>query len=175
MGWKNVRDHYGIGHIVKLVDGSLHVGSPYVGDLVTVSPEGEATINRTFRDSPELLRYRDAINADPALYRRLMDEPDTFSASIPVYTWKGGEIVEKRCEEVGWPNPTHDGEMMYENTFFLDRDDALRRALESSRGLVERLEEHVAEAKATLDRRQKMLDQAMVDEALLRMDAMKRG
>ncbi len=172
MGWKNVREHYGIEHIVKMVDGMLHIGSPYVGDLVVVSPEGVAEINRTFRDSAELQRYRDDIHADPATFRRLMAQPDVFSASIPVYTWRGGEILEKRCEEVGWPNATHDGDLMYDNAFFLDRGEALRHALSDARSLVERLEENVAEAEQTLARRRAMLDQAMVDEALLKMDAM---
>ncbi|MBP7824848.1 MAG: hypothetical protein KA011_06535, partial [Pseudomonas sp.] len=29
---------------------------------------------------------------------------------------------EKRCEALGWPNTTHDGQLMYENMFSADRD-----------------------------------------------------
>lgn len=48
--------------------------------------------------------------------------PDTFSASLPVYVFQDGQIVEKRCEAYGWPNCTHDGQCMYSNEFSEDRE-----------------------------------------------------
>lgn len=172
MGWKNVREHYGIGHIVKIVAGTLHIGSQYVGDLVTVTPDGVATVNRTFSNTAELLRYRDAINSDPGRFRELMANPDTFTASIPVYTWKDGEIVEKACEEFGWPNVTHDGELMYENTFFLDRRDTLKRAIREASAAVEAYERTLQEAREHVVRREALRDEAVRHETSLRMLAM---
>lgn len=61
----------------------------------------------------------DAINADPTAAAALLAKPDTFAASIPVYTWDASyAIVSHQCEELGWPNVTHDGALMYRNTFF---------------------------------------------------------
>jgi len=172
MGWKNVREHYGIGHIVKMVDGTVHIGSQLVGSLVTVTPEGHVEVNRTFSGSADLVRYRELIDADPALFRDLMARPDVFSASIPVYTWSDGQIVEKACEKFGWPNVTHDGELMYENSFFLDRREALRHAIEDAKATREAHERIVLEKRRDLADREAMLELAFRHEMLLRMDAM---
>lgn len=40
---------------------------------------------------------------------------DTFTASIPVYSYEDGTIIEKLCEKPGSPNLTHDGDLMYDN------------------------------------------------------------
>jgi hypothetical protein len=172
MGWKNVREHYGIGHIVKVVDGHVHIGSGYVGSLVTVTPEGRAEVHRTFSDSRDLVRYREQINGDPALFRELMARPDVFAASIPVYTWNDGRIVEKACEEFGWPNVTHDGEIMYENRFFLDRKEAVAHAIRDARAAVEEYERIVAEKRDDLARCEAMLEEAGRHEIAYRLAAM---
>lgn len=161
MGWKRVKEHYRIDHIVKMVDGVMHIGSSYVGALVTVTPEGRAETDRTFSSSADLRRYRDEINSDPDLYRRLMAEADTFAASIPVYTWRDGEILERFCEEFGWPKVTHDGTLMYDNTFFLDRREALKEARRDAGAAVEGARRRIAEARDELVRRETMLDEAL--------------
>lgn len=172
MGWKNIREHYGIGHIVKVVDGTVHIGSQSVGSLITVTPEGHAEVNRTFSGSADLVRYRELINADPALFRELMARPDVFSASIPVYTWKDGRIVGKTCEKFGWPNVTHDGELMYENRFFLDRREAQRHAVQDAKAIREAHESIVLEKRRDLAESEAMLEEVFTHELLLRMDGM---
>jgi hypothetical protein len=73
------------------------------------------------------------MEADPATLKRLVSSPDTFEKSIRVYTYEGAEILEKFCETPGWPNVTHDGEMMYDNTFSTDRDTVVEWAINNAR------------------------------------------
>lgn len=121
MGWKNLKDHFKIDHIVQVVGGVIWIGSGYVSDLATIDPEtGEVLENQTFRG---FLRqqYPAMLEADAAEIVRLISEPDAFEKSLTVYTYDGGDIIEKQCEELGWPNVTHDGALMYQNSFSSDK------------------------------------------------------
>jgi hypothetical protein len=51
----------------------------------------------------------------------MVEVTDSFSASITVYTYDGGQILEKQCETTGWPNITHDGLIMSDNAFSTDK------------------------------------------------------
>lgn len=120
MGWKNLKEHFKIEHIVQVTQKGICIGSGYVHDLATIDPTtGTVRENPTFRD---FLRehYPALLESEPAEIARLINAPDSFSASITVYTYDGGNIIEKQCEALGWPNVTHDGEVMYENQFSAD-------------------------------------------------------
>jgi hypothetical protein len=163
MGWKSVRDHYRIGHIVQVVGDDLLIGSGYVSDLVRITPEGRIVENRIFRREGDLGRYVDEMEADRPLLLDLMARKDGFERSIPVYGWSGSTIVEDACEEFGWPNVTHSGWLMYDNTFFLDREDAIRRAILSARSRIESWAERVEEAQRALVEKTTGLDRARLD------------
>lgn len=160
MGWKRIKDHYGIGHIVHVSDGNLLIGSPYIHDIIVVAPDGRV-VKEYDRSGGDLARYQSDIASNPAEFARLFAEEDVFSASIPVYTYrtyKGAEIIEKACEELGWPNVTHDGDIMYDNTFFTDRNKAVVAARkDAAAGLrwaqerLEKLREDLAKAEADLE------------------------
>lgn len=128
MGWKNVKNHYRIEHFVHLRNGNLCIGSPYIPDIIVVQPDG--TLLKVERSaSADLQRYQNDIKADPATFQQLMQEPDQFDASITVYTYADGQILTQQCEEPGWPNVTHDGQLMYENTHFTDRAMCIEKAI----------------------------------------------
>lgn len=132
MGWKNIKEHYRIKHIVLVSDGMIFIGSPYVHDLIRVSTLGEVMWGSLGRCSGELARYHAEMTADRAKLRELFHQPDTFAASLPVFTYADSEIIEKQCEAFGWPNTTHDGALMYENTFFRTREEAVKAAKENA-------------------------------------------
>ncbi|NTF07156.1 hypothetical protein G6L37_13465 [Agrobacterium rubi] len=127
MGWKNVKEYYRIDHQVQITEEGICIGSPYVHAIIVISLDGEI-VKAYDRQNEKLKRYQADLNADPRKLRELIALPDTFSASIPIYTYHGAAIIEKFCEELGWPNVTHDGLMMYENTFFALKEDALSAA-----------------------------------------------
>ncbi|MEW9523891.1 hypothetical protein MRBLRH8O_001706 [Agrobacterium radiobacter] len=128
MGWKNVKEHYRIDHQVQVTNEGICIGSPYIHAIIVISLDGTLVKedDRTLND--KLSRYQAEMKADPGKLRDLVLSEDKFSSSIPVYTYDGATIVPKFCEELGWPNVTHDGAMMYDNTFFADREAAVEAA-----------------------------------------------
>lgn len=163
MGWKSVRDHYRIAHIVQVVGHDMLIGSGYVSDLIRIGTDGTVVLNRIFSSQADLCRYVYEMQADPALLLSLMARKDEFERSIPVYGWSGSTIVEDACEEFGWPNVTHLGALMYDERFFLDRDDAIRRALSSARSRIGSWTERVEEAERMLADKKAGLDRARLD------------
>lgn len=151
MSWKNVKDHYRIGHQVQIREGRICIGSPYIHDIIRVSLDGVVTWgNLGASSNGDLARYYAEMTADPAKLRELIAAPDTFTASIPVYTYDGGTIIEKQCEVFGWPNCTHDGMMMYENTFSADKAKVIAAAKRSAALGVKAWLDNIKEAEARL-------------------------
>jgi hypothetical protein len=147
MSWKNVQDHYRIGHQVQIRDGRICIGSAYISDLIRVTFDGVVTWgNLGPSNNAALARYHAEMTADPAKLRELIAAPDVFAASIPVYTYDGGTIIEKHCEDLGWPNCTHDGLMMYENTFSTDKAWVVARAKRNAECGIEAWRDNLAQA-----------------------------
>jgi hypothetical protein len=134
MGWKNVKEHYRIGlHLVHVTNEGICIGSGYCLNQMVISRTGE--LLKVDEREPAMRRYRSEMEADPMTLRRLIETPDQFRRSIPVFTFDGATIVEKQCEEFGWSTVTHDGELMTDARFSLDRKQAIvlaRRAAEES-------------------------------------------
>lgn len=155
MGWKAFKEHYRIAHDVQIVpDKGICIGSAYVHDIIVVGLDGVITRVWSPRPGDELARYQEEISADPAKAKALIEQPDTFERSITVFTYEGSEIIECACEELGWPNVTHDGRMMYENTFSADRAEVVAWAIRSARSSIEAWTDIVAQRdKETADAR----------------------
>ncbi len=130
MGWKNIKEHYRIGHHVQVVPGKgICIGSGYIHDIIVLSQNGEC-LKRYSGPNEDLKRYQAEMDADPTKIATLIAEPDVFNKSLPVFTYDDGVIIECACEEYGWPNCTHDGRMMYENTFSPNKDQVIKWALQ---------------------------------------------
>lgn len=158
MGWKNVKEHYGIKHIVQVTEVGICIGSGYIHDLIVIGPNGPR-MERGELSNDYLRRVYAAMVADPVKLRELVETPDVFEASIPVYTFENDEVVEKVCEKLGWPNITHDGCVMYDNTFSHDKAVTVARAkcntelgIESAQERIVSVEEDLAKARARLAR-----------------------
>jgi len=151
MGWKNVKEHYQIGHIVQVSTKGICIGSPYIHDLIVIGSDGRLIKQRDSLNG-DLQRYQREMEDDRETLQRLIEEPDVFTASIPVFTYDGGEIIEKRCEELGWPNVTHDGEMMFENTFSADKKEVVAWAKRNAASEVDWMR------KAILEHEEKLAD-----------------
>lgn len=129
MGWKNVKEHYRIGHIVQVrKDKGICIGSPYIHDLIVIGFDGSIIKKLDSGVNEDLKRYQAEMLADMAKLKELVDSPDVFERSITIWTYEGGDIIEKQCEVPEWPNVTHDGEMIYENTFSFDRSQVIEWA-----------------------------------------------
>lgn len=173
MGWKNIKDHYRIGHIVSVGEKGILVGSVYIHDLIVISHDGSSvewgSIGRC-DENRDLSWYYAEMKADPDRLKRLARTPDEFSKAIPVYTFEEetGRIVEAFCEEPGWPNVTHDGALMYENRFSTNREEVVRWARENLQAAIEYFQSRLKEEQERLETTRQQLDQTR--EALARLE-----
>lgn len=151
MGWKNIKDHYRIGHIVQIREGRFCIGSPYVPDLIRVTFDGVVSWgNLGPSENDDLARYYAEMTCGPGKLSKLIKAPDTFKKSVVVFTYEGGEIVEKQCENYGWPNVTHDGLLMYDNSFSAKKENVVRWAKRNAAAGVELTVSRLAEIKEEL-------------------------
>lgn len=121
MGWKAVKEHYQIEHSVQVTEDGICIGSPYIHNIIVIGQDGKLTRRYDGRANDELARYQRDFDSDPETLKHLVESPDTFSDAVAIYTYKDGEILEKVCEKPEWPNVTHDGQMIYDNTFSTDK------------------------------------------------------
>lgn len=157
MGWKTLKEKYQIRHNVQVEENMVCIGSGYIHNLLMINhATGEIKKNSTFNNFGER-EYPALMSAAPSEIIDALAVDDVFQRSIPVYTYEGSQILKKYCEEVGYPNTTHDGCMMYENTFSTDRDEVVRWAIRNAeagisltQSSIERLENDLASSKAML-------------------------
>lgn len=148
MGFKTIEQHYGIKHIVSVRNEGKHgkcicIGSPYIHDIIVIRIS-DAKVVKRYKDgkyndgwsiNENLKRYDMEICADQETgkLRELIDRKDTFERSLPVYTICKRVVEKDYCEEYGWPNCTHSGELMYNNTYFKTRKEAYSYLLTDTR------------------------------------------
>lgn len=172
MGWKAIKENYRIGHIVQVTDEGICIGSGYIHDLIVISPDGSKVTPVSYGLSGDLVRIYDEITADLDKAKELLSIEDKFENSITVYTYEGSNILEKQCEALGWPNVTHDGRLMYDNTYSIDRGQVIRWALKGSEASVEAFAEFIADQEKRLTEIRGRYEQAVTDrDALAKMVA----
>ena len=128
MGWKAIKNHYGIGHIVQVSPlGRILIGSAFIQDLIAIDREKKVveTGKLGIGGSNELRRIWDEIHGDLDQLWSLAEQEDSFEAALPVFTYADGAILELSCEARGYPHVTHCGRLMYDNQFFDNRIDAI--------------------------------------------------
>lgn len=173
MGWKNVKEHYRIGHTVQVSDAGICIGSPYIHDIMVINKYNGNFIARYIMGGNEdLKRYQIEMDADPDKLKKLVTDPDQFSASIPVFTWKGGDILQFLCEVPGYPNITHDGQLMHENDFSTDRKQVMAWAVQSAENHVRQSIRQFGEAEESLAKLRRRMGDDLADLAKLRFEAL---
>lgn len=171
MAWKNIKDHYRIGHIVQKRGGLITIGSSFVHDLIRVTLDGKVSWgNLGDSKNDDLARYYAEMTADLGKVKELIDTPDTFSASLTVWTYNDSEIQEKQCEAYGYPNITHDGLIQYENTFSPDRDQVVAWAKRNKAYGIKSYNRLVKEAEVRLAETQQWLAESQAHLAKLETD-----
>lgn len=170
MGWKAIKEAYGIEHIVCVTAKGICIGSGYVHDLAVIDPaSGTVRENNTF--SGFLAKnYPGLAAASPDDILGHVQAEDSFAAALPVFTFEGASIIEKRCEALGWPNLTHDGDLMYENRYSADREVVIGWAKRSVELEAAHLTEAVSRAEEQLADLQSRLVNARAHQEKLATD-----
>ena len=144
MGWKKVKEHYDIKHLVQVSTRReydqkpcIFIGSPYISDIIVIRIEDGKILKRYTRGSNDLL---DALmpklddDEKNGTLKAIIDDPDTFENVKPVYFYGDyRHVIEMECEEYGWPNTTTDGQLMYENEFAPTPEEARAQLLNRSK------------------------------------------
>ena len=130
MGWKNIKDNFKIEHIVQIRDNRICIGSGYIGEIISISFDGKVikSYDLSSRSNEDLSRYQKEINKAEknGELKKLIDLPDSFGNLKPIYTCEKGRVIKKFCEDYEYPNVCTDGDLIYENTFFIKRNDAVK-------------------------------------------------
>lgn len=169
MGWKNVKESYQIGHQVCVAEKGICIGSGYIHDLIVIGLDGVVKKRFDGSSNDDLRRYQQEMDADPEKLKRLVQTPDSFEVAITVYTYDGGDIIEKQCEALGWPNVTHDGCMMYENTFSADREIVVGWAKRNADLGIKYAQERIEDAKVSLNELEASLVEVKAERAKLEL------
>lgn len=120
---------------------------------------------------PFLEKYYPALHGTPpAEIKAILDAPDVFERDIVVYTYRGGEIIEQLCEEVGWPNVTHDGELQMDNKHSPDKREVIGWAKRSAFLGAKRMRKTIADQEKELARFRTYLAEHEADAAKLASD-----
>ena len=144
MGFKTIKQHYDIGYIVAIYNEEKYggdcicIGSGFVHGLIAINIEtGKVFYSSSVTpgENSEIGQLAARIKADEknGVLRALIDEPDTFARNLPVFTTENWAVKAEQCEEYGWPNTTHTGRIMYENTYFRTRAEAYADLLKDTK------------------------------------------
>ena len=165
MGWKNVKEHYGIDGVVHIKQDEIWVG---VDGLVTISLEGNLLKAERDYYGKSLHNAVTKMRSDPDKLRSLVITPDRFGPLTTIWTYDRNSIIEKRCEIVGWPNCCTDGELQCDNTHSVDREIVLQWAIESATARLEQCSRFMQQKSEELMTAQEHWREANHDLSLLR-------
>jgi len=140
MGFLALQKEYKIEHIVAVYNEKKYggkvicIGSPYIHDIIVIDMDGYLVRRDDGRSNDNIKRYMKEFDNDPEKLKRIVKQEDDFSEyTKPVYIYDDGKIREELCKEIGWPNTTTTGELMYENTSFGTYQEAFKYAVRSVR------------------------------------------
>lgn len=133
MGWKAVKDYYKIKHIAHIINGQFVIGSPMSPRIFVFSPKGDFLGQSEGTINIDLIRYKTEILTDVNKFVELFQSEDKFDQDIPVWFYRDGKVSIDHCENFGWPNVTHSGQLMYINAeFHKSEEEAIRASLENA-------------------------------------------
>lgn len=148
MGWKTLKEHYGIRHLVQVkthIDGIggdrfIVIGTTSMYDLIVIRcSDGKIVKTNTFCNNV-LQDYLNKMGRDGrAVVKELIDTEDRFNEDnlMDVYAIEEYEgrkrIVLKHAEKFGWPNVTTDGMLMSASNSFKTKDEAVEELLNASK------------------------------------------
>jgi hypothetical protein len=115
----------------------IGIGSQYVHDIISIDKETRkvklSDIARSGARWPEWESCKEKLKwimADPE-FNEIVEGNDP-ECDIPVFFAEKGEIVQETTDVWGWPNVTHTGKLMYENTFFKTKEEAVEYGIEDA-------------------------------------------
>lgn len=139
----------------------IAVGSPLCHDLISVNKE---TLKLkyaldTFREGRkclegkgELLFIWDKLQGmiHSGEIKDIIEGVDELSVKLPVFTVEDGELIEAFTDKYGHPNLTDNGDLMYDNTHFPTKEQAIDYGIKECKYMVKHSIERINEAEEKL-------------------------
>jgi hypothetical protein len=153
MGIKLIKEQFRIHHIAHIDAGLFHIGSPFISTILSFNIDGELVYGAENLANKDLVRYNNEISENKALFKQLWEQADPQKGDIGVF-WVSDDcsISEDTCDEFGWPNTTHSGALMYENTHFKTKREAAERGIRDVEAGIRSFKSNINEARQTIAR-----------------------
>ena len=104
MGWKNIKSHYEIDHIVHINnDGNICIGTIKIPEIIVIDKCGKI-IKPYNMFNNTLLSHQDDIKANPMLFVRLFMSPDVFKEELTTFYYFTDEALH---EAVGYVHDSY--------------------------------------------------------------------
>ncbi len=112
------------------------------------------------KDDNELLDIYDKLQGliDSGEINEIINGNDEVENKLTVWTVKDGELIETYTNEYGYPNTTHDGKLMHDNTYFKTKEEAIDKAIKEYEYSVKAATERVGECEAELQKANKRME-----------------
>ena len=85
----------------------------------------------------------------------IIEGQDDIANPLPVYTADDGQIIESTTDAYGWPNVTADGKMMYDNTYFKTKKEAVEYGIIDLAAGISLIDGDISRLKKNLDEKRK--------------------
>lgn len=150
MGWKTLKQHFNIQHYLYMEQDGLAIDLGLIkGAAIINTSTGQIQQSKV---APNFLQkhYPQMLEATPTQILELLNAVDTFDQNVTIYTYKGAEIIETCCEIPEWPNLTHDGFVIYENTHSTNKAEVIRWAKRNAKCALENIIDRIQETELKL-------------------------
>lgn len=147
-------------YTVHFEENKVCIGSPYVSHLLTVDTKTLSVKYAldTFRKGRDSLGSKNLTFIWDKLHeliqtgdlQRIITENDSTVGMFPVYSVREGCLIESFTDEFGWPHSTHDGTLMYNNTFFKTKSEAIKDGIKEECSNIKRINEHIEQLRLDL-------------------------
>lgn len=149
----------------------IAVGSPLCHNLINLDKktlkvkyaldtwnEGRAALETN--SNTELLFIWDKLHEliESGEIQDIINGDDVIENPLPVFYIEEGLLVESSTDEYGWPNTTIEGYIMYENTHFDNKEDAIKQGISEHEAFKRLLEEQIEEREKELKEKHKDLE-----------------
>lgn len=151
------------GYTVNNNEDYIAVGSPMCHDLISVSKStfkityaldtwrnGRASLEKDGKE--ELLFIWDKLQEliDNGGIQDIMNGQDTIEKPLPVFTAERGKLISTFTDHYGWPNTTINGDLMYDNTYFDNKEAAIQYGIKEVQAYIKMVNERIVEKEKEL-------------------------
>lgn len=143
------------GYIIRETDGKICIGSAYIHDIITIYKDTLEIKGRDYIREGELSRIYDKCKKliENGEMRDIANGNDDITGMQPVFifdSWEG--VICSYTDNMEWPNTDHTGRLLYENTSFKTRKEAVKYGIKEMKYILERDVEQLEDRIRDLDK-----------------------